>query len=59
MKKCEHCNKELTDLFLVSRTLPQRSDTLSNLAVIYRLFCSERCWLLQKAAEWKKAHPHG
>jgi len=59
MKKCEHCSKELTELFLVSKTFPKRTDTLSNLALIYRLFCSERCWLQQKDAEWKNEHPHG
>lgn len=56
--RCEQCGKDIPEVVLVHKAKPF-IDKLSNLAVVYHLFCSEKCQRLKKQEDWKREHLHG
>ena len=58
MMKCEECGKEIPEVVMVHKAQPL-IERLSDLAIVYRLFCSDECQRLKRAKEWKEKHPYG
>jgi hypothetical protein len=55
--KCERCGKEILDVVMVHKAR-NVIDTLSSMAKIYHLFCSDECRRLKQEEDWKKGHPY-
>jgi hypothetical protein len=55
--KCEQCGKVIPDVFMVRKGTTE-PESLSNLAKVYHIYCSDKCQRLKKEQDWKKNNPY-